>query len=132
MAEPAPVTERELLFGRIASVVIGLESAILTAMVVYYLSALFTAEVADPVMIIMTAIMFAIFAVGLGYASVGLWRRHPRAQAPAIAINILAVPLGISLFAWADWWIAAGVLILAVTVVLTATLMGQPGRTGSA
>lgn len=132
MAEPAPVTDRELLCGRIAAVVVGLEAALLAGLTIFYAVALFSRPEADAMMVIMSAIMLAIFAIALGYVSYGLWRRHPRAQAPALAVNILAVPLGSVLYAFVPWPAATAVLIAAIVVVFSAGMMGQPGRPADA
>lgn len=120
-------TPRELMAGQVAAVLVAVEAAVLAWVAGYYVLELLQGEGTDPLIIIMSVVTMLVFVVGLGYVSVGLWRRHPRAQAPAIAVNFLLVPLGIAMFQFAPIWMAAAVLVGAVTVIASSFAMGQPG-----
>lgn len=118
-------TERQQLFGRVASVLVGLEALVVAAFAVYYVVELVQGLGSDPMVVIMSVVTLAVFAVGLAYVAAGLRRRHPRAQAPAIAFNFLMVPLGIAMFSFAPPLLAAAVLVAAVATIACAVGMGQ-------
>ncbi len=127
-AMPAPSTaptDRELLLGRVAAVLLGLEVLAIAGFAAFYLVELVLGEGSDPMIVLMSAVTMVVFVVGLGYATVGLWRRHPRAQAPAIAFNFLLVPLGIAMFQFASPWLAGAVLVGAVGTIAATFLMGR-------
>jgi hypothetical protein len=124
-ASPSAPTERQLTMGRLAAGLVGLEALVIAGFAVFYLVELVLGEGSDPMVVIMSVVTMLVFVVGLGYAAAGLWRRHPRAQAPAIAFNGLLVPLGIAMFQFAPAWLAAAVLVVAVTVVACAIGMGR-------
>lgn len=125
---PPPVepTPAQVSRGQVASVLVGLEAAVLAGFALYYVWGLLRGEGSDPVVVLMSIVTLLIFVVGLGYVAVGLWRRHPRATAPALAVNFLLVPLGLALFQFAPPWLAGGVLLLALTVIVCALRMGRP------
>lgn len=125
-AVPSP-TDRELLLGRVAAVLLGVEVLAIAGFAVFYLVELLLGEGSDPVIVLMSALTMVVFVVGLGYATVGLWRRHPRAQAPAIAFNFLLVPLGIAMFQFASPWLAGAVLVGSVATIASTFLMGRLG-----
>lgn len=118
-------TEREVLSGRVAAVLVGAEALALAGIALFYLVELLLGEGTDVMIILMSVLTMAVFVVGLGYVSVGLWRRHPRAQAPAIAVNFLLVPLGIAMFQFAPGWLAATILVTAVVTIAAALRMGR-------
>lgn len=120
-----PPTDRELLLGRVAAVLLGTEVLAIAGFAVFYLIELVLGEGSDPMIVLMSAVTMLVFVVGLGYATVGLWRRHPRAQAPAIAFNFLLVPLGIAMFQFASPWLAGTVLVGAVATLASTFLMGR-------
>lgn len=121
----APPTDRQLTLGRLAAVLVGLEALVLAGFVVFYLAELVLGEGSDVMIVLMSVVTMTVFVVGLSYVSVGLWRRHPRAQAPAIAVNFLLVPLGIAMFQFAPAWLAAAVLVTAVSTIASTLLMGR-------
>lgn len=123
-------TRRELLAGTVAAVLVALEAVALAGFAGFYVLELLRGEGSDPMIIIMSVVTMLVFVIGLGYVAVGLWRRHPRAQAPAIAVNFLLVPLGIAMFQFAPTAMAIAVLGTAVVVVAAALSMGQPGAEG--
>lgn len=120
---PAP-TPAQVTAGRVAGVVVSLEAVALTGFAVFYLLELLRGEGSDPVVIIMTIVMMVIFVVGLGYVAYGLWTRHPRSQAPALAANGLLVPLGIALFQFTPPLVAGAVLVSALVVIVASLRMG--------
>lgn len=123
-AASSPPTDRELLLGRVAAVLLGIEVVAIAGFAVFYLVELVLGEGSDPMIVLMSAVTMLVFVVGLGYATVGLWTRHPRAQAPAIAFNVILAPLGIAMFQFASPWLAAVVLIGAVATIASTFLMG--------
>lgn len=123
-AQTAPTPGR-LLAGRVAGVLVGVEAVAVAGFAVFYLIGLLRGEGSDPVVVVMSIVLLLVFVVGLGYVAYGLWTRHPRAQAPAIAANGLLVPLGIAMFQFAPFWAAGTVLVVAVVVIVATIRMGQ-------
>lgn len=124
-ASPGPPTPRQLQLGRAAAGLVALEAVVIAGFVLFYGYEVAIGEGQDLLIIIMSAVTMVVFAVGLAYTAKGLLRRHPRAQAPAIAFNFLLIPLGIAMFQFAPWWAAAGVLALGVTTIASVLLMGK-------
>lgn len=125
MSATATPTERELLAGRAAAVLTGAEALAVAGIALFYVVELLQGEGTDFMIIVMSVVTMLVFVVGLGYVSVGLWQRHPRAQAPAIAFNFLLVPLGIAMFQFAPAWLAATILIGAVATIAATLQMGK-------
>lgn len=117
-------TPEQVRAGRLAGALVGVEAVVLAGFAAFYLIELLRGEGSDPVVIIMTVVMMLIFVAGLGYVAYGLWSRHPRAQAPAMAANGLLVPLGIAMFQFAPAWLAGSVLLGAVLVIVSSLRMG--------
>lgn len=122
---PRPPTPRQLQLGQVAAGLVALEALVIAGFVLFYGFEVAIGEGQDLLIIIMSAVTMVVFVVGLGYTAKGLLRRHPRAQAPAIAFNFLLVPLGIAMFQFAPWWAAAGVLVLGVSTIACVLLMGK-------
>lgn len=122
---PRQATPRQLQLGQVAAGLVALEALVIAGFVLFYGFEVAIGEGQDLLIIIMSAVTMVVFVVGLGYTAKGLLRRHPRAQAPAIAFNFLLVPLGIAMFQFAPWWAAAGVLILGVGTIACVLLMGK-------
>ncbi len=108
-----------------AAGIVGLEALAIAGFAVFYLLELLRGEGSDPIVVIMSIVTMLVFVVGLGYVAYGLWTRHPRSQAPAIAANGLLVPLGIAMFQFAPPLLAGVVLVGAVTVIAATVGMGQ-------
>ena len=125
MTDSAAPTPAQLTAGRAAGSLVGVEAVTVAGLAAFYLIELLRGEGSDPVVVIMTVVMMLIFVVGLGYIAYGLWTRHPRAQAPAIAFNGLLVPLGIAMFPFAPGWLAGSILVGAVVVIVASLRMGQ-------
>lgn len=122
---PATPTDRQLLLGKVAAVLVGLEALVIAGIAFFYLVELILGEGSDAMIVLMSALTMVVFVVGLSYVSVGLWRRHPRAQAPAIAFNFLLVPLGIAMFQFAPPLLAGAILVLGAGTIAAAVLMGR-------
>ncbi|WP_153393446.1 hypothetical protein [Ornithinicoccus halotolerans] len=122
---PDAPSRREETAGRVAAAVAGVEATALAGFALYYLWQLIQGRGTDPVVVIMSVVTMVVFVVGLGYIAVGLWLRHPRAQAPAIAVNALLMPLGIAMFQFAPAWAAGLVLGAAVVGVVAGLAMGR-------
>lgn len=121
---PEP-TAAQLLLGRVAATIVALEVLVIVGFAAFYLVELVRGEGSDVMIVLMSVVTMVVFIVGLSYVSVGLWRRHPRAQAPAIAFNFLLVPLGIAMFQFAPAVLAAAVLVAAVFTIAATLLMGR-------
>lgn len=127
--QPSPhdPTSWQLGLGRLAAALVALEALVIVGFVVFYGYEVAVGEGTDLLIVIMSAVTMLVFVIGLAYTAKGLLRRHPRAQAPAIAFNFLLVPLGIAMFQFAPWWAAAGVLVLGVGTIAAVLLMGRLG-----
>ena len=120
-------TRRELLAGRVATALVALEAVALTGIALFYVYELVLGRGTDLMVVIMSVVTMAVFVIGLAYTAKGLHARHPRAQAPAIALNFLLVPLGIAMFQFAPAWLAALVLVVGAGTVASVFLMGRLG-----
>jgi hypothetical protein len=126
-------TPRELLAGRVATVLVGLEALALLGIAAFYVYELVLGHGTDLVVVIMSVVTMLVFVIGLAYTAKGLHVRHPRAQAPAIAVNFLLLPLGIAMFQFAPWWLAALLAVVSVVTIAAVFLMGRlvsPHETG--
>jgi hypothetical protein len=122
---PAPVSPRRHAAGRLASVLVGAEAVVIAGFAVFYAYELLIGQGSDPVVVVMSIVTMLVFVVGLGYVSVGLRIRHPRAQAPAMAFNGLMIPLGFAMFQFAPWWLAGGVSAVGIVVIAATISMGR-------
>ncbi len=111
-----------------AAALLAAEALVLAGFATYYVYGLLTGQGSDPLVVIMSIVTLVVFTVGLAYVAVGLWQRHPRAQAPAIAVNFLLVPLGIAMFQFAPPLLAAAVLLTALASIGATLGMGQLQR----
>lgn len=127
MSSPTPPTGSQEVAGRVAGTLVGAEAVFITGLAVFYLLELLRGQGSDVVVVLMLIVTMLVFVVALAYVSVGLWRRHPRSQAPAIAFNLLLVPLGIALFPLTSAFLAAAILCCGVAVIVAAFRMGQLG-----
>lgn len=118
-------TERELLAGRVATGLVALETVVLAGIAVFYVYEVLVGEATDVLIAIMSVVTILVFVIGLAYTAKGLRARHPRAQAPAIAVNFLLLPLGIAMFQFAPWWLAALVVAGSAATVVSTFLMGR-------
>ena len=118
-------TRRQVTTGRAAAALVALEALVVAGFAVFYLYELAMGEGQDLMVVIMSVVTMVVFVIGLAYTAKGLLERHPRAQAPAIAFNFLMIPLGIALFQFAPWWVAAGVLVMGVGTIAAVLLMGR-------
>ena len=125
VSTPAAPTPRQTALGRVAATIVGIEALAVAGFAVFYLIELLQGEGSDPLVVIMSIVTMLVFVVGLGYVAYGLWTRHPRSQAPAIAANGLLVPLGIAMFQFAPPLLAGVVLAGAVPAIAAAMGMAQ-------
>ena len=133
MSGPTP---RELGAGRAATALVTLEALALAGIAAFYVYELVLGHGTDAMVVIMSVVTILVFVIGLAYTAKGLSARHPRAQAPAIAVNVLLLPLGIAMFQFAPWWLAALVVVSSVATIVSVLLMGRlvapeaPGEPG--
>jgi hypothetical protein len=120
-------TPRELIAGRVATVLVALEALALAGIAAFYVYELVLGRGTDLMVVIMSVVTMVVFVIGLAYTAKGLHARHPRAQAPAVALNFLLVPLGIAMFQFAPAWLATLVLVVGAGTVAAVFLMGRLG-----
>jgi len=120
--EPSP---RQEAAGRLAAGLVGLEALVVAGFAVFYAYELLIGEGSDPVVVVMSIVTMLVFVVGLAYVCVGLWVRHPRAPAPAMAFNGLMIPLGFAMFQFAPLWLAGGVAGVGMVVIAATISMGR-------
>jgi len=121
----APPSPRQQGAGRLAAVLVALESLVIAGFATFYVYELLIGEGSDPVVVVMSIVTMLVFVVGLAYVSVGLWIRHPRAQAPAMAFNALLIPLGFAMFQFAPWFVAGAVSGVGIVVIVATITMGR-------
>ncbi len=122
---PGEPTSQQQFAGRLAAAFVALETLVIAGFAAFYAYELLLGEGSDPVVVLMSIVTMLVFGIGLAYVSAGLWVRHPRAQAPAIAFNSLMIPLGLALFQFAPTVLAGSVLAAGVVVIIAAFRMGQ-------
>ncbi len=127
MSHVTPPTSSQELAGRVAGGLVAAESTAIAGFAVFYLLELLRGQGSDVVVVLMSVVTMLVFVIGLAYVAVGLWRRHPRSQAPAMAFNLLLVPLGIALFPLISPLLAGLILFSGVAVITSAFRMGQLG-----
>lgn len=121
-------TTRERTAGRVATALVALEAVALTGIAAFYVYELVLGRGSDLMVVVMSVVTMVVFVIGLVYTAKGLAARHPRAQAPAIALNFLLVPLGIAMFQFAPTWLAVLVLGVGAGTVVAVFLMGRLDR----
>lgn len=122
---PGAPTPRRRAAGRLAGALVGVEAVVVAGFAAFYAYELLIGEGSDPVVVVMSIVTMVVFVVGLAYVSFGLWIRHPRAPAPAMAFNGLMIPLGFAMFQFAPWWLAGGVCSVGVVVIASTIAMGR-------
>ncbi|MGB3684338.1 MAG: hypothetical protein WA991_00750 [Ornithinimicrobium sp.] len=125
MSYVTPPTGSQELAGRVAGGLVAAEATAIAGCAAFYLQGLLRGQGSDTVVVLMSIVTMLVFVVGLAYVAVGLWRRHPRSQAPAMAFNLLLVPLGIALFPLTSPFLAGVILLSGVSVIFAAFQMGQ-------
>jgi hypothetical protein len=79
----------------------------------------------------------AFVAAALGGLAVALWRRAPRARAPAIVLQLTGVMAGVVLLTSGQPWVGTPLVLAGIAVVTlllapsTATALGSGGSTGA-
>lgn len=77
------------------------------------------------------------FTAVLGGLAVALWRRAPRARAPAIVLQLTAVMVGVVLITSGQPWGGAPLVLVGIAVATlllapsTTTALGSPGPNGA-
>ncbi len=122
---PSEPTQRQQQASKLASGLVGIEAVVVSGFAAFYGVELFLGQGSDPTVVVMSIVTLLIFVVGLSYVSAGLWKRHPRSQAPAMAFNGLMIPLGIALFQFAPASVATAVVMGGIAVILSCFAMGQ-------
>ncbi|MGB3828553.1 MAG: hypothetical protein WA962_07210 [Ornithinimicrobium sp.] len=125
MTTPDQPTAPQVAASKLAAALVGIEALVISGFAVFYAFELMIGEGSDPVVVIMSIVTMLVFVIGLAYVSAGLWVRHPRSQAPAMAFNGLMIPLGLAMFQFAPTVVAASVLLAGIVVIIAAFRMGQ-------
>lgn len=126
LSPDAPPTAGQQAAGRLAAGIVALHTLVVAGFAVAYLIEVLTGGSRDTVVTLMMVLLLVVFAVGLGYVSAGLWRRHERAQAPAVAWCLLLIPAGI-VFLTNGVWVGALVVLSSLAGVFATLAMGRLG-----
>ncbi|MEO6411886.1 MAG: hypothetical protein ABIO48_04805 [Pedococcus sp.] len=116
---PAPSRPRDV-FRSVAAVVCGLQVLALLGFVVFYLWEL-TQDTADDVArVVMSALLIAVFAVGIGAMARGWVRGDNWPNTPTVVWNLLLIPVGWSLVQSGRGLVGALVVVVALVGIVSA------------
>ncbi len=121
MTNPAPAPSRPRdLFRSAAAAVCGLQVLALLGFVVFYLWEL-TQDTADDVArVVMSALLIAVFAVGIGAMARGWVRGDNWPNTPTVVWNLLLIPVGWSLVQSGRGLVGALVIVVALVGIVAA------------
>lgn len=94
---------------------VGVEAVLTTAGAVYLTVGLFTDEATEFTAAVFQVVLAWSLAVALGLLVVGVVRRRGWARGPVITVQLLAVPVAMSMLASEKWYL--GVLLITAAVV---------------
>lgn len=112
--EGAPTGGRDV-WRDLAAVVSGVQALALLGFVVFYLWELTQGASDDAVLVVMSALLILVFAVGIGALARGWWRGDNWPNTPTVVWNLLLLPVSWSLFQAGRGVVA---LVLAAVAVL--------------
>ncbi|WP_140736932.1 hypothetical protein [Pedococcus bigeumensis] len=121
MTSPAPAPSRPRdLFRSVAAGVCGLQVLALLGFVVFYLWELTQDSADDVARVVMSALLIAVFAVGIGALARGWLRGDNWPNTPTVVWNLLLVPVGWSLVQGDHGVVGALVILVAVVGIVAA------------
>ena len=116
---PAPSRPRDA-FRSVAAAVCGLQVLALLGFVVFYLWELTQDSADDVARVVMSALLIAVFAVGIGAMARGWLRGDNWPNTPTVVWNLLLVPVGWSLVQGDHGLVGALVILVAVLGIVAA------------
>jgi hypothetical protein len=116
---PAPSRPRDV-FRSVAAGVCGLQAVALLGFVVFYLWELTQDSADDPVRVVMSALLIAVFAVGIGAMARGWLRGDNWPNTPTVVWNLLLIPVGWSLVQSDRGLVGALVIVMALVGIVAA------------
>jgi hypothetical protein len=100
--------------------VCGLQAVALLGFVVFYLWELTQDSADDPVRVVMSALLIAVFAVGIGAMARGWLRGDNWPNTPTVVWNLLLIPVGWSLVQSDRGLVGALVIVMALVGIVAA------------
>ena len=116
---PAPSRPRDA-FRSVAAAVCGLQVLALLGFVVFYLWELTQDSADDVARVVMSALLIAVFAVGIGAMARGWVRGDNWPNTPTVVWNLLLIPVGWSLVQSGRGLVGALVIVVALVGILSA------------
>jgi O-antigen/teichoic acid export membrane protein len=121
VTSPAPATPRPRdVFRSVAAGVCGLQVLALLGFVVFYLWELTQDSADDVARVVMSALLIAVFAVGIGAMARGWVRGDNWPNTPTVVWNLLLIPVGWSLVQSGRGLVGALVIVVAVLGIVSA------------
>ncbi len=121
MTSPAPAPSRPRdLFRSVAAGVCGLQVVALLGFVVFYLWELTQNSAADVARVVMSALLIAVFAVGIGAMALGWVRGDNWPNTPTVVWNLLLIPVGWSLVQSGRGLVGGLVIVVALVGIVAA------------
>ncbi len=102
---------------RLVARLVLLEGLGLLVIAGFYLLELAVSNASDVGRAVVTAVLVALAAVGLLFVGRGLGARRRWARAPALVVNLLALPVSVGLVQAGRWYAGVPLLLLAVAVL---------------
>ena len=116
---PAPSRPRDV-FRSVAAGVCGLQVLALLGFVVFYLWELTQDSADDVARVVMSALLIAVFAVGIGAMARGWLRGDNWPNTPTVVWNLLLIPVGWSLVQGDHGLVGAIVIVVALVGIVSA------------
>ena len=121
MTSPAPAPSRPRdVFRSVAAGVCGLQVLALLGFVVFYLWELTQDSADDVARVVMSALLIAVFAAGIGAMARGWVRGDNWPNTPTVVWNLLLVPVGWSLVQSGRGLVGALVIVVALVGIVSA------------
>ena len=127
---PAPSRPRDL-FRSVAAGVCGLQVLALLGFVVFYLWELTQDSADDVARVVMSALLIAVFAVGIGAMARGWLRGDNWPNTPTVVWNLLLIPVGWSLVQ-SDHGLVGGLVIVVALVGIVSAIKADTTDTEDA
>jgi len=121
VTSPAPAPSRPHdVFRSVAAGVCGLQVLALLGFVVFYLWELTQDSADDVARVVMSALLIAVFAVGIGAMARGWVRGDNWPNTPTVVWNLLLIPVGWSLLQSGRGLVGALVIVVALVGIVSA------------
>jgi uncharacterized membrane protein (DUF2068 family) len=100
-----------------AGLLVALQAAGLAGIAVVVIVEVLVATAEDVTRALVTALLAAVAAGGLGLAARGLWWRRRWARAPALVTNVLVLPVAYDMVRGERWYVGAPLALWALVVI---------------